>query len=165
MRSAFLAVALLAGLIVNQTTARAEKYGTIAGAACVPWDTTIAAAKWQTNIGGMEFKSGQSGSISFACPVLLLGDTYIPNLYYSNDGDGATNSYYVQAQFRKKNKSSGSDSVICTIYSSGGTGSDCSQITIDNDTYVYYVYVTVARPGSPSYAIRFNGIDFDIYTP
>jgi len=149
MRNAFLAIALLAGLIVNQTAARAEKYGTISGATCVPWDTTIAAAKWQTNVGGMEFKSGQSGSVSFACPVLLLGDTYVPNLYYSNDGGGATNSYYVQAQFRKRNKSSGADSTICTQYSSNGSGSDCTQISIDNDTYEYYVYVTVARPGIP----------------
>src|SRR5262245_39325213 len=42
-----------------------------AAMACVPTGTTAETAKYITTAGGVKFKDGESGSISFVCPVSI----------------------------------------------------------------------------------------------
>lgn len=167
MRStpAILAIALVS-LGLRPDAALAE--GDVASPACVPTDLTLMQQLYDSAGNGYAFFGSEVGSFTVVCPVTLSSGSYRLQLSYGNDTDGSAHTeanYYVKVEWKRRNRSTGAISPVCTDYSASTateTRSMCSSSSpVDSVGYFHFVNVTLHRSTAtqPS-SIRFNGISF-----
>jgi hypothetical protein len=149
-----LATARLSG--VAEATPSTIKWTSVA-TSCVPDPTTIAEGKAEyVSSAGVQFASGESGTLTYYCPVTgalwQTSSTDYPNSlllsYY--DGDVSTNHCSVSATFLAKGIFNQSGATISTCSSSnhGTTRSTCTSgftHTFDFDDSYYWIKLVITR--------------------
>jgi hypothetical protein len=168
-------LALAALFAASPALADPANHRSVAGAACVPSDTTLAnLGGYQVMNGGIEFAAPATGTVTFFCPVPLAVNSggYYAWLGVDNDDDGvSTSDYYVKADFLRRSGSTGAAETLCTVYSRSPSvaSQQCVDpsgtpilLPIDRVGYVYFARVTLFRRAvqPDGQSIRFLGIGF-----
>lgn len=148
----------LAEKIVWQTTAMS----------CTPTSTTASEKKYVTTAGRVKFRDGQSGRISFTCPVSLpsgVGTYYIQGAFTSPSFQyGKGNS----VQLRHAHKRTGAVSTIlsATIRMEnqpktkfGTVTSGPKKYSVNKKDYVHWVSFSLSRPTGNGVSPAFLGVE------
>ena len=140
---------------------RALAEGDVAAPACVPTDLTLIDQLYDSAGNGYAFFGSSFGTFTVTCPVTLSNGNYKLNFSYANDTDGAGTDYYVKVEWKKRSRTTGAVSFVCSEFSSSSsTPCSSSSYAVDNVGYYYFVYVRLHRKATQATSIRFNGLSF-----
>jgi hypothetical protein len=128
-----------------------------AAMACIPTGGTAEQAKYITTAGGVKFKDGESGSISFVCPI----STPLPDGEYRVSGYASVSfpsDNGIKFLLRRAHKATGTvTTLIASNYVRWNTLSSRRfwyventtpvAVNFDFSTYVYWVQMTDQIPG------------------